>query len=113
MLNEEIIRYLLAQLAISVKIIKASSLNIRTKGTGLLTAVCRRLGADEYIYGKHGADYMEFDEFTKNRIKLIPDNFTYPHYNQVFEPFVENMSVVDLLFNEGENSAKILKEVSA
>jgi len=110
LLNEEIIRYLIKQLNISVKIIKTSDLNIDGKGTQLLINICKRVGADEYIYGKHGEDYMELEKFQQNKIKLIPQNFQHPRYRQLYEPFIEDMSIIDLLFNEGENSIKILRE---
>lgn len=111
LLNEEIIKYLLAELAISVKIVRASDLNTKAKGTELLVAICKQVGANQYIYGKHGADYMEFNRFKENGIKLIADNFISPCYNQLYKPFIENLSIVDLLFNEGENSLKILQGV--
>ena len=31
-------------------------------------------------------------------------------YNQIYGDFIPNLSVIDLLFNEGPNAAKILKE---
>ena len=53
---------------------------------------------------------MELHKFKENGIKAIPQNFKHPNYKQIYEQFIENMSVVDLLFNEGENSLKILAE---
>ena len=110
LLNEEIINYLLKQLNISVKVVKASDLNIEAKGSELLISICKQIGADEYIYGKHGEDYMDLDKFKQNNIELIPQNFNHPRYKQVFEPFIENLSVIDLLFNQGDNSLKILTQ---
>lgn len=100
-LNEEIIRYLLRQLDISVNIIRASDLNVGGAGTELLINICKMSGAKEYIYGKHGEDYMELEKFRQNGIKLIPQNFVSSPYKQAYEPFIENMSIVDALFNEG------------
>lgn len=109
-LNEGIIEYLIEQLEIPIKVVKASDLNISAKGSELLINICKQLGANEYIYGKHGADYMELEKFKDNGIKTTTQNFTHPRYKQLYEPFMENMSIIDLLFNEGENSATILRQ---
>lgn len=108
LLNEEIIRYLLGELNISVKVLKASELNINGRGSELLVNICKELGAKAYIYGKHGDDYMELEKFKQNNIELIPQDFRHPSYTQLYTPFTENMSVIDLLFNEGDNSIKVL-----
>ena len=110
-LNEEIIEYLLKQLDISVKIVKASELGAEGGGTDLLVNICKQIGADGYIYGKHGEDYMELEKFKQNGIKLIPQDFKHPRYNQLYEPFIEDMSVIDLLFNEGKNSINVLRKI--
>ncbi|MFH1622848.1 MAG: WbqC family protein [Candidatus Omnitrophota bacterium] len=107
-LNVEIIQYLLKQLNIGTKIIKASDLDVKGESSDLLVNICKQVGAKEYVYGKHGEDYMELEKFEKNGIKTIAQNFSHPVYKQAYEPFMENMSVVDLLFNEGENSINIL-----
>lgn len=109
LLNEEIIKYLFKQLEISAKIIRASDLDVQGKGTDLLLNICKQIGADEYVSGRHGEDYLELEKFQQNRISLIPQNFQHPHYRQLYEPFIEGMSIIDLLFNEGENSIKILR----
>lgn len=109
-LNIEIIGYLLKELKISVKVVKVSDLKVRGKGSELLINICKELGADEYIYGQHGDDYMDFIQFEQNKIRLTPQDFKHPRYKQLYEPFLENMSAIDLLFNEGENSLAILQK---
>lgn len=112
-LNEAIIRYVLTQLGLSVKIVKASSMPLTQRGTELLIEICKQLKADTYIYGKHGEDYMDTEEFRRHNIALLPQNFSHPCYRQLHEPFVENMSIIDLLFNEGAESARIIAQKPA
>ena len=38
------------------------------------------------------------------------ENFSHPKYNQLYGDFIKNMSIIDLLLNEGPNSSKILSE---
>ena len=40
--------------------------------------------------------------------KIEFQNFVYPQYNQIGDNFVSNLSIIDLLFNEGSNLMKIL-----
>jgi hypothetical protein len=37
------------------------------------------------------------------------DYSDYPVYNQLFPPFEHNVSIIDLIFNEGENAFKFMK----
>jgi hypothetical protein len=41
-------------------------------------------------------------------IKIIYEKFQHPIYRQQYEEFVPNLSILDLLFNEGKNSIDIL-----
>ncbi|MBL7198465.1 MAG: WbqC family protein [Candidatus Omnitrophica bacterium] len=107
-LSEVIIRYIVDILAIRTKIVKCSNFKLNSHGTDLIIDVCKKIGADTFLSGKHGKDYLDEEKFNENNIKLIYQNFKHPCYKQLFEPFIENMSIIDLLFNEGENSINIL-----
>jgi len=43
-------------------------------------------------------------------IKLLYENFSYQTYNQLYGNFIDNLSVVDLLMNEGPRSQQIIRE---
>ena len=46
----------------------------------------------------------------KNNIKVEWMNYSnFPEYQQVFEPFEHGVSILDLIFNEGENATKFMK----
>lgn len=109
-LSENAIYYIVGKLSIKTKIIKCSSLRLNSHGTDLIIDVCKKTGADMFLSGKHGRDYLDEEKFRENNIKLIYQDFEHPRYKQFYEPFIENMSIIDLLFNEGENSVKIFTE---
>jgi hypothetical protein len=52
--------------------------------------------------------YLDVEDFKQNQIKIEFQNFIYPQYNQIGDNFVSNLSIIDLLFNEGSNLMKIL-----
>ena len=107
-LSETIIRYVLKELLINVKIIKSTQLEAEGKGTDLIIDICKKLDADSYVHGKHGQDYISEERFKENGIRCIFQEFVHPVYEQVYEPFIPNMSVIDLLFNCGPNSRQVL-----
>jgi len=108
-LNEAIINYLLKALGIKTEIIKCSNFMLNSHRTDLIIDVCKKIDAAVFLAGIHGRDYLDEQKFRQNDIKLVYQNFKHPHYRQFYKPFIENMSVIDLLFNEGENSINIIK----
>lgn len=107
-LNETIIKYIIDIFEIKVKIIRCSNFLLNSDGTALIIDVCKETGADTFLSGTHGKDYLDEAEFKKNNIKLIYQNFEHPCYNQLHGPFIENLSIIDLLFNEGPGSINCL-----
>ena len=104
--NENLLRFILEALGIEVEIEHASDLNVGGQKTELLIDILHEVGADKYIAGKSGEDYMDMSivdlpvEFQK---------FTHPVYTQWgkdhFEPF---MSIIDALFNVGPSIMDII-----
>jgi len=75
-----------------------------------LVHLCKQAGTDEYISGPGARDYMDEELFKKERIKLkYMDYSGYLEYNQLFPPFEHNVSIIDLIFNEGLNSKDFMK----
>lgn len=109
-LNVEIIRLIMKKLKINTEIVFSSQLKINEKGSSKILKICNMLQANQYISGIQGKDYLNMNEFNNSNIKVMFQNFHHPTYNQVFEPFHQNMSAIDLLFNEGEKAEKILKK---
>lgn len=64
----------------------------------------------EYISGSGEGSrrYIEEGEFKKRRINLHWQEYEHPVYNQLFNGFMPYLSVIDLLFNEGKESYKLI-----
>ncbi|MCX7927450.1 MAG: WbqC family protein [Candidatus Omnitrophica bacterium] len=111
-LNVEIIKYILHCLNINTVIKFESELNTTTTKTARIIEICKKLAADTYLSGAGGKDYLEEELFSQNQIKLIYQEYKHPHYRQMFmkneDDFIANLSVIDLLFNEGPRSKDIL-----
>jgi len=100
-LNIEIIRFLMDAFGIKTPLVISSSLGVESSKTRRLIDICRLVGADEYLSGAGGRDYMEEDLFDEAGIRLSYQEFIHPEYEQKFEGFVSHLSSVDYLFNRG------------
>lgn len=109
-LNMKIIKNFMNILKINTKTIFSSELNIKKTKSERILAICKALEADVYLSGALGINYLKVEDFTKNNITVEFQNFQHPVYSQVFEPFIPNLSTIDLIFNKGKDSAKILLE---
>lgn len=113
-LNYEIIQFIKEEMHIKTKIIYSSELNIDGKSSERILNICKTLKADIYNSGIHWAlKNLDVNLFAENNIKIQFQNFIHPEYKQCYKPFLPNMSVIDLLFNEGENSIQILRNAKA
>ena len=76
-----------------------------------LIEICKTFRADEFIEGSAGKDYLEGAgerEFEQSGIKLIYHDYQHPAYPQLYGEFASNLSIIDLLFNNGRKSLDIL-----
>lgn len=74
-----------------------------------LIAIARHFGADTYLAGGGGRDYMDLDQYEQSGIKVLFQEYHHPVYEQLFGAFEPFMSVLDLLFNHGQDSLRILR----
>ncbi len=107
-LSTHLIFFLLKALGIDRPVKIASELGGRGKGDDLILDLCEKTGADAYLHGKHGADYIDEEKFRARGVGCAYQNFEHPVYRQQHLPFLSHLSVVDLLFNHGAESLEIL-----
>ena len=70
--------------------------------------MCKFIGADTYLSGSGGKNYVNENQFTEANINVQWHSYEHPTYNQCFSGFEPNMSIIDLLFNEGPKAKDIL-----
>jgi WbqC-like protein family len=103
-----IIKYVMVYLKINIPFKISSEYNIATTSSERIVDLCKKTGADTYLSGAGGREYMDVSLFSKNGIKVVYQDFKHPEYPQLhgkFEPF---LSVIDLLLNCGPQSREIL-----
>ena len=107
-LNISATNYILKSFQIDKPIYFESKLDIKTMNTQRIIDIARTLKADTYFSGVGAKAYLVEEDFGANGIKLIYQDFRHPEYNQRYGHFMPFMSAIDLLFNHGPDSLKIL-----
>lgn len=107
-LNIEIISFCLKSLHIDVPLVKASDYDFKGQKSDLVLDMCMKLNATDYIFGAQGVNYADAKSFQDKGINIYFQNYAHPKYQQLHGDFESYMSVIDLLFNEGSESLKIL-----
>lgn len=109
-LNISLIEHCVSLLDITTERKLSSELKIDETSSKRLLEICKKLNATTYRSGIMGKKYLDEKIFNDESINIIYENFQHPIYNQSGREFLSNMSIIDLLFNEGDNSKKILSE---
>lgn len=86
------------------KILRASRMNLSPEPNDRLIDICLAVGADTYLAGAGGAQYMNLDRFAERGISVVFQDFCHPVYPQRFGDFVSHLSILDLIFNCGPMS---------
>jgi hypothetical protein len=110
-LTAEMLQYFLDLLQIKGEWKTMSGNNFTGYKNDLILDMCRKTGANLYVYGALGKDYADADAFEKENIKLYFQQYHHPVYQQFQGDFISHLSVLDLLFNCGpEKSRSIIFE---
>ena len=107
-LNLKLLEYFMECLKIDTPIVKASDYSFEGIGSDLVLDMCVKLGADNYIFGEQGKNYADVKAFKEAEIVVEFQNYIHPVYRQMGRDFLPYMSIIDLLFNEGDKSYEIL-----
>lgn len=109
-INLELIRIINSMLGIKTVIRNINEFAISGDRVQRLVDICKNLNADTYISGPAAKDYIDQSLFDEAGIKLEWMNYSdYPEYSQMHPPFSHAVSVLDLIFNEGEDAPKYMK----
>jgi hypothetical protein len=107
-LNFALIKYLCTCLDVTTNFLISSEMETEGKASDKNLNICRAVGAETYLSGISGKDYLKLDDFEKAGIKVEFQEFHHPVYKQMYDPFMPCMSVIDLLCNHGSQSLDII-----
>jgi hypothetical protein len=74
-----------------------------------LLEICKKCDVNVYLTGPSGKNYLNEKIFNDNNVKIEWINYNnYPNYNQLFKPNDYNVSILDLIFNEGDQATNFM-----
>jgi hypothetical protein len=78
--------------------------------TERLVELCREVAASHYLSGPSAKNYIDESLLNEANIEIQwMDYQGYPEYQQLFGDFIHEVSIIDLIFNEGANAQKFMK----
>ncbi len=120
-INEASVLWLMKVFEIKCETLRSSVLgSLSEEPTMRLIEICKKVGADTYLSGAGGHDYLNKELFNQNGIRLIFQEFKHPEYEQpnlVSKElkFIPYLSAIDALFNcgGGKDVAKKLNIITS
>lgn len=108
--NVHFITEICAYLKIDVNLKMSSDFVLNEERSHRLLDICLELNATDYYSGPAAKAYMDEKIFEDAKIGVhYFDYSNYLEYEQLNPPFEHGVSILDLIFNEGEDSHKFLK----
>ncbi|MEQ6123899.1 WbqC family protein [Pseudotenacibaculum sp. MALMAid0570] len=108
-INKHLIEVICEILNIDTEIIDSRDLNLQGGRQERLEDACRKLKADRYLSGNAAKSYLDEQRFEAIGINVDwMDYKGYKTYNQLYPPFVHEVTILDLIFNEGEKAREFL-----
>lgn len=96
--NVAFIRLCLEFLDIKTPLLLASAEGICGTSTGLIETICRHIGSEAYLHGKHARDYVDFNRLSATGIRSYVQDFCPPEYLRDGLHFEPALSIIDMLF---------------
>ncbi len=112
--NIKIIHWLMTTLTIATETSIASRLTGLSAADSLsaderLVQICKIVGADTYLSGSGGQNYLDQSLFPRHDIQLEFQSYDHPQYQQLHGDFISHLTTLDLLLNHGPQSLEIIK----
>jgi hypothetical protein len=111
-LNRRFIDAICAYLGIATVVSNSWDYSLVDGKTERLADLCARAGGTEYLSGPAAKDYIDESVFTDRGIKLTWFDYSgYPEYPQLWGEFSHGVTILDLLFNCGEDTHRYMKHI--
>lgn len=112
-LNRAFIESICGCLGITTPIHDSSRFRLVDGRNERLLDLCVQAGADVYLSGPSARAYLDVAAFQARGIRVDWFDYDgYPEYPQLWGPFVHGVSILDLLFNCGEDAPRFMKHAA-
>lgn len=104
----ELIAFFGNALSLRTDLLRQSELGVDGKGTDLLVAICKAMGAYRFLALPGTEKHIDEDVMRKHGIEIVRADFRPPVYPQLWGSFICNLSTLDMLLNCGPKSREIV-----
>ena len=109
-LNRSLIEAICDYLNIETTLSNSSEYTLHDDRNQRLVEICRQAQAGLYVSGPAARDYVDESLFRQANIQISWFDYSgYPEYPQLWGDFEHKVSILDLLFNCGEQASNYLK----
>lgn len=106
--NRVLVRRVVDYLELERQFVCSSDLEVEGKSSERLVNIVKSLGGKEYLSGKGAEAYMDYSLFTAADLKVTTLEYRPITYEQRGLPWLPGLSILDVLFNLGKDSRKVL-----
>ena len=110
-LNIAICKWAMKKLSIRTELRMSSDFGVYGDKFERPLAILKQVGATSYLAGPTARPYTDPARFKEAGIRLEFKSYEYRDYPQLFGEFRANVTVMDLLFNCGEESVSFFKSI--
>lgn len=107
-LNRSFISHLCLLMGIRTRISFSSDYELMEGRNERLIGLCKAVGAVRYLSGPAAKSYLDAQLFRDSGIEVEWADYTLPPYRQLHGPFQPYVSILDLIFNEGQRAKDYL-----
>ncbi len=112
-MNTQTTAALLKLLNISTKLHHSRDFELPEGKNEKLLSICKGLNATCYVSGPSAAGYLDEELFRQNGVQVEFFKYgPYSPYKQLFGSFIDNLSILDLLFNQGLKVEEYIEKVA-
>ena len=109
-INYRFIKKICNLLGIKTKISWSMCYGAMGRKTERVISLCKLSSSTTYLSGPAAKNYLVENRFKEENIQLEYFDYSgYKPYRQLFPPFFHEVSIIDLLFNEGPNATLFMK----
>lgn len=93
-----------------IPVVKMSDRKFSGYKDDLILDHCHQLQGDAVVLGALGRNYLNVDKFTRQGIRVYFQSYNHPVYQQRFNGFEPYMTVLDVLFNYGDEASALIMD---
>jgi WbqC-like protein len=109
-LDLDLLKKSMEWLGLNLPVVRESELKVGGKATERLINTCKAVGADTYVSGSGGRNYIDPKLFENEGIRLVYQEYASVPYRQRFtKTFVPDLSILDMLFNIGPYASRLIR----